>query len=143
LNDAIRDGRDLLLTASGRLRILIVDDNIDAAAMLAMYLEAAGHEIMVEHNGVQGLERARRDKPAVCILDIGLPDMDGNEVARNLRHHPATAGALLIAATGYGGPQDKEKTIAAGFDHHLVKPIDSAELIDLLAAKKVPVPPGR
>ncbi|PIL45687.1 hypothetical protein CR105_06310 [Massilia eurypsychrophila] len=86
-----------------------------------------------EHNGVQGLERALRDKPDACILDIGLPDMDGNELARRLRQHPETAGALLIAATGYGGVQDRENTLAAGFDHHLVKPIDSSPLVDLLA----------
>lgn len=120
--------------AAGRgVRILIVDDNVDAAEMLAMLLEAGGHEVCVEHNGLQGFERALRDKPAVCILDIGLPDMDGNELARRLRQHPDTAGALLIAATGYGGANDREITLAAGFDHHLVKPIDSSALLDLLA----------
>jgi PAS domain S-box-containing protein len=117
------------------LRILIVDDNVDAADMLAMLLEAAGHAVMVEHNALQGLERARRDKPDVCILDIGLPDMDGHELARRLREHGDTASALLIAATGYGGAHDRESTLAAGFDHHLVKPIDSGVLRDLLAPR--------
>ncbi|MES2756125.1 MAG: ATP-binding protein [Pseudomonadota bacterium] len=119
--------------SSRRLRILVVDDNVDAAEMLAMLLEAAGHEVLVEHNALQGLERARRNRPDVCILDIGLPDMDGNELARRLRLHADTAGALLIAATGYGGVHDRESTVAAGFDHHLVKPIDSAVLVGLLA----------
>lgn len=118
---------------SRRLRILIVDDNVDAAEMLAMLLDAAGHEVLVEHDGLKGFERARHDGPAVCILDIGLPDMDGNELARRLRQHPDTAGALLIAATGYGGAHDQEQSLAAGFDHHMVKPIDSSALLDLLA----------
>lgn len=124
--------------ASRGMRILIVDDNVDAADMLAMLLEAAGHEVIVEHNGTRGLERALNDRPAVCILDIGLPDMDGNELARRLRAQQSTAGALLIAATGYGGAHDKDNTLAAGFDHHLVKPIDSAALFELLA----PLVPG-
>ncbi|WLI91183.1 ATP-binding protein [Massilia sp. R2A-15] len=124
------DGRG---AAARKLRILLVDDNVDAAEMLAMLLEAAGHEVLVEHNGARGLERARRDKPAVCILDIGLPDMDGNELARRLRQHHDTAEALLIAATGYGGAHDRGNTLAAGFDHHMVKPVDSAALFDLLA----------
>jgi PAS domain S-box-containing protein len=128
--DAPGDVRD---ASARRLLILIVDDNVDAADMLAMLLEAGGNRVIVEHNGVQGLERALRDRPDACVLDIGLPDMDGNELARRLRQHPETAGALLIAATGYGGAQDRENTLAAGFDHHLVKPIDSSALVDLLA----------
>jgi PAS domain S-box-containing protein len=132
------EAADVTDAFSRRLLILIVDDNVDAADMLAMLLEAAGHQVVVEHNAQQGLQRALRDKPGVCILDIGLPDMDGNELARRMRQHPATAGALLIAATGYGGAQDRESTAAAGFDHHLVKPIDSSALQDLLA----PLLPG-
>ena len=128
-----QDGRNRPLAAANRLRILIVDDNVDAANMLAMFLETDGHEVMVEHKAQCGLERALRDKPAVCILDIGLPDMDGNELARRLRQHPDMAGALLIAATGYGSERDKEKALAAGFDHHMVKPIDSSVLFSLLA----------
>jgi PAS domain S-box-containing protein len=131
--NASSDADDRRGEASRRLLILIVDDNVDAADMLAMLLEAAGHAVIVEHNGLQGVERARRDRPDVCILDIGLPDIDGHELARRLRQHPDTAGALLIAATGYGGVHDRESTLAAGFDHHLVKPIDSSALRDLLA----------
>jgi CheY-like chemotaxis protein len=121
---------------AGQLRILVVDDNVDAAQMLAMYLEAAGHEILVEHRALPGLERALRDRPAVCILDIGLPDMDGTDLARRLRQHPETAGALLIALTGYGSDRDKENALAAGFDHHLVKPVDSSVLAGLLTAAR-------
>jgi CheY-like chemotaxis protein len=127
------DGRPFPAAPQNGCRILIVDDNADAAGMLAMYLEASGHEVMVEHRALKGLERALRERPPVCILDIGLPDMDGNELARRLRQHPDTAGALLIAVTGYGSERDKENALAAGFDHHLVKPVDSTMLAALLA----------
>ena len=130
------EGRNLPLAASDQLRILVVDDNIDAANMLAMFLEAAGHDIMVEHKALPAMQRALRDKPDVCILDIGLPDMDGNELARALRQQPDMAGALMIAATGYGSERDKENALAAGFDHHLVKPIDSSVLFGLLASAR-------
>lgn len=133
MTGAGQDRRQLPLAPSQRQRILVVDDNRDAARMLALLLEAAGHEVMVEHKALAGLQRALRDKPAVCILDIGLPDMDGNELARQLRAQPDLAGALLIAATGYGSDRDKESVLAAGFDHHLVKPIDSSALFTLLA----------
>ncbi|MCC6070915.1 PAS domain S-box protein [Massilia sp. GCM10020059] len=133
---SVQDGRKLPVQPTHRLRILVVDDNVDAARMLAMYLEAAGHEVMVEHKALAGLQRALRDKPAVCILDIGLPDMDGNELARALRRHPDMAGALLVAATGYGSERDRENALAAGFDHHLVKPVNSSVLSGLLAATR-------
>jgi PAS domain S-box-containing protein len=120
--------------ATKPLRILVVDDNVDAAAMLAMMLEAAGHEVLVEHAPEQALVRARETKPQVCLLDIGLPGMDGNELARRLRAQPETAGAMLIAVTGYGQECDRKRTLEAGFDHHLVKPIDTRRLDALLAA---------
>ena len=119
------------------LRVLVVDDNVDAAQMLAMYLGAAGYEVLVEHGALAALARARRDRPAVCILDIGLPDMDGNALARQLRADPGTRGALLIAVTGYGSERDKETAAAAGFDHHLVKPVDAGRLAALLAESVV------
>ncbi|HEY0488412.1 MAG TPA: PAS domain S-box protein [Telluria sp.] len=130
------DGRPLPAALQKGCRILIVDDNVDAAGMLAMYLEASGHEVMVEHRALKGLERAMRERPPVCILDIGLPDMDGNELARRLRQHPDTAAALLIAVTGYGSDRDKEHALASGFDHHLVKPVDSSVLAALLASNR-------
>jgi CheY-like chemotaxis protein len=116
------------------LRILVVDDNVDAAQMLAMYLEAAGHELLVEHLAVPALERALRERPDVCLLDLGLPDMDGNALARRLREQPEMAGATLVAVSGYGSERDKEKALASGFHHHLVKPVDTAALGALLAA---------
>jgi PAS domain S-box-containing protein len=118
--------------AARRLQVLVVDDNVDAATMLAMCLEVAGHCVMVEHRGMAALERATADQPDACILDIGLPDIDGYALARRLRAQPATAGAILIAVTGYGASQDKDNAIAAGFDHHLVKPVDLSVLAALL-----------
>jgi PAS domain S-box-containing protein len=115
------------------LRILVVDDNVDAASMLSMLLEAGGHEVMTEHGARAALARAEAEAPQVCILDIGLPEMDGNELAQRLRAMPQTAGAMLIAVTGYGQENDRKQTLAAGFDHHLVKPVDARELSALFA----------
>lgn len=115
------------------LKLMVVDDNIDAADMLAMYLETSGHEVLVEHASRTALERARREHPDVFMLDIGLPDMDGNELARQLRSIPELASVCLIAVTGYGQEQDREMTTAAGFDHHFVKPVDMSTLTTLLA----------
>lgn len=114
------------------LRILVVDDNEDAAQMLALYLEAIGHQVLIEHSSQLAIVRASLEKPDVCILDIGLPEMDGNELARRLKAEQATAHALFIAVTGYGQEHDRLKTTAAGFDHHLVKPVDVSRLANLL-----------
>jgi CheY-like chemotaxis protein/anti-sigma regulatory factor (Ser/Thr protein kinase) len=118
---------------TGSLRILIVDDNVDAAQMLAMFLEAAGHRVTIEHTPRAALARAQAEAPDVCLLDIGLPDMDGNELARRLRLQAGTRDAVMIAVTGYGQDQDRRNSEAAGFAHHLVKPIDTVKLMGLLA----------
>jgi PAS domain S-box-containing protein len=115
------------------LHILVVDDNEDAAAMIAMLLRALGHHVMVEHSSSKALARAMQDAPQVCVLDIGLPEMDGIELAKRLRAHPETANVLLIALTGYGQDEDRRRTRAAGFDHHLVKPADIKQLLAILA----------
>ena len=115
------------------LRVLVVDDNVDAANMLSTLLEVMGHDVMVEYSARQGLARARASAPDVCLLDIGLPDMDGNALARQLHTLPETKNAMLVAVTGYGQQHDREGTSAAGFDHHLVKPIDMAQLTAILA----------
>jgi CheY-like chemotaxis protein len=99
-----------------------------------MYVGAAGHEVAVEHDPFAALARAGAFAPDACLLDIGLPGMDGHELARRLRAHPATSGALLVAVTGYGQAQDREASRRAGFDHHLVKPVDMGELERILAA---------
>ncbi len=115
-----------------KLGVLVVDDNEDAAHMLAMLLEHAGHEVTTEADPVIALERAQARRPDVYLLDIGLPRMDGYELARRLRASPAGAGATLIALTGYGQPADREKAMQASFDHYLVKPPDPVALERLL-----------
>jgi signal transduction histidine kinase len=116
-----------------RRRLLLVDDNVDAVRLLAMLLESAGHEIIVEHSAKSGLARAQLDAPDACLLDIGLPDMDGNELARQLRAQPETARSTLIAITGYGQEQDRRGTAEAGFDHHFVKPVNIEKLLQVLS----------
>jgi CheY-like chemotaxis protein len=113
-------------------RILLVDDNVDAATMLGMLLDASGHAVTVVHSSSRALESVAVDHFDACLLDIGLPDMDGNELARRLRTDPRAAGCKLIAITGYGQQCDRENTSAAGFDHHLIKPVDMHKLLALL-----------
>ncbi|MBW8901391.1 MAG: response regulator, partial [Massilia sp.] len=115
------------------LRVLVVDDNVDAAATLGMLLEAYGYVACVEHDSHRALERARQQRPDVALLDIGLPEMDGNELARRLRADPQTGAIVLVAVTGYGQEQDRRAAFEAGFDHHLVKPVDMDELARVLA----------
>ena len=115
------------------LQIMIVDDNKDAADMLAMLLEITGHDVVVENSSKRALERTYLQAPNIFLLDIGLPDMDGIELARHLRSHPPTSKAILIAITGYGNEQDRKNTADAGFNHHFVKPVDTEKLISLLA----------
>ena len=120
-------------TVSGGLRLMVVDDNADAASMLAMFLETAGHKVVVEHDSRRALERARSECPEVFLLDIGLPDMDGNELATCLRGLPETANAILVAITGYGQEADHKRSAEAGFDYHLVKPVDMKKLAAILS----------
>jgi CheY-like chemotaxis protein len=122
--DHVRDAEPLQ-AARRPLRVMVVDDNVDAALMLTMLLEAAGHEVTVEHDAYRALERARTDKPDVCLVDIGLPELDGNQLAKRLRSLPESSNAVLIAVTGYGQESDRKNALAAGFDHHLVKPVDT------------------
>ena len=116
------------------LRILVVDDNADSAETLCGLLCAAGHlaTALTDARAVEA--RAALERPEVYILDIGMPDIDGYELARRLRAHPAAAGALMLAVTGYGQPDDKQQALRAGFDHHFVKPVNALQLLDLLHA---------
>ncbi len=125
-------GRDVV-AANAPLKILVVDDNVDAAQMLSMYLTTSGHNVLIEHQSLRALQTARIEKPDVYLLDIGIPEMDGNELAQRLRAHPETAKAVLIAVTGYGQEHDRQKSFASGFDHHMVKPVDMAKLAAVLA----------
>ena len=119
------------LPGSG-LKVLIVDDNQDAAHMLAMYLEVQGHAVSVEYNARAALARAIAEPPQVCLLDIGLPDMDGNQLARSLRQHPQTRDAVLVAISGYGQEPDRALAREAGFNHYFVKPVNAEQLSGLL-----------
>lgn len=119
--------------AAHPLRILVVDDNRDAASTLSMLLEAMGHQVSVEHDPRRALENAEGAPPDVYLLDIGLPGIDGHELAARLRARPENSGATLIALSGYSQERDRDRALAAGFDHHLAKPVDSARLAALLA----------
>jgi CheY-like chemotaxis protein len=116
--------------ASGRKvrRILVVDDNVDGLETLATLLELSGHEVRTASDGPAALTAAAEFRPEVVLLDIGLPGMDGYEVARRLRANPLFNGARLIALTGWGQDSDRDRSHDAGFDLHLVKPVDPAEL---------------
>jgi signal transduction histidine kinase/ActR/RegA family two-component response regulator len=120
------------LPVTNELRIMVVDDNVDAALTLANLLAIMKHEVIVAHSGAEALDRSKAATLDVFILDIGLPDIDGNELARILRARPKTVGVMLIALTGYGQAQDIIQTSEAGFDFHLVKPVDIERLGKLL-----------
>ncbi|MEW6706900.1 MAG: response regulator [Pseudomonadota bacterium] len=114
-------------------RVLVVDDNLDAADTVAMYLEIEGHAVQTAADGAQALTSAATFCPDVVVLDIGLPQLDGYEVARRLRQLAPTRQSLLIALTGYGQKGDQEQALAAGFDCHLVKPADPRILVERIA----------
>lgn len=118
---------------ASRRRILVADDNHDSAESLGMLLELAGHEVRLAYDGQQALESAAGFLPDVMLLDIGLPRLNGFEVASRLRQDRRHDRMLLVAVTGYGTDSDRERTRAAGFDHHLVKPVDPRALGDLIA----------
>jgi signal transduction histidine kinase/ActR/RegA family two-component response regulator len=119
-------------TANGSLRVLIVDDNMDSAESMAVLLRLDGHEVRLAHDGPAALKEARAFRPDVVFLDINLPEMDGYEVARRLRHEPALRGMTLAAMTGYGQEEDRCRTRDAGFHFHFVKPLDFNMLQDFL-----------
>jgi signal transduction histidine kinase len=118
-------------------RVLVVDDNLDAAETMAMLLELAGHEAITAASGPAALESARAWQPELVFLDIGLPGMDGNEVARRLRADPRTSQMVLVALTGWGSDEDKRRSKDAGFDLHLVKPVGPEVVADVLAGLPV------
>ena len=123
------------------LRILLVEDHEDSAEALGHLLRRRGHETFVARDGIRGLEDARALRPDVVLLDIGLPGLDGYEVARRLRENGNAAGVLLVAVSGYGQEADRRRSSEAGFDHHLVKPVKLEELERILALAPRPLPP--
>jgi CheY-like chemotaxis protein len=136
---ATDDRRDLRHPAAmrhspvGQLHVMIVDDNRDAAQTLAELLEAYGYTVSVAHDAPTALEQAAANVPHAFILDIGLPDMDGYTLARELQTFLDTERAVFIALTGYGRDHDREQSTAARFDHHLMKPVDTPRFCALLA----------
>lgn len=119
-------------------RILVVDDNRDSAESLALLLRFTGHEVQTAYEGEAALETARTQRPDVVLLDIGLPRMDGLEVAHRLRHDLALTDALLVALTGYGQEEDRRRSERAGFNAHLVKPVDLDALYELMVHAAIP-----
>jgi CheY-like chemotaxis protein/nitrogen-specific signal transduction histidine kinase len=114
-------------------RVLVVDDNVDLARGLARLLKLLGHEVQIAHDGPAAIETARAFRPEVVLLDIGLPRMDGYQVARRLRAEECGKNARIIAISGYGLEEDRKRSHEAGFDNHLVKPIDFNSLMSLFA----------
>ena len=120
---------------SASRRILVVDDNRDAAESLGMLLEMAGHEVRVANSGKAGLSLAQAFRPDTALLDIGMPDMTGYEVAQSLRHEPWASKLVLIALTGWGQESDRRRAQEAGFDHHLIKPVDPDRLTRVISGE--------
>lgn len=128
------------------VKVLVVEDNVDAAASMAELLEEWGHKPLVAHDGLEAVREAFSFQPEVVLLDIGLPNMDGYQVAQLLREMPDQSSALIVAITGYGQPRDKERAYEVGIDLHLTKPVNMNFLKELLSAyngrPNVPPPPG-
>jgi CheY-like chemotaxis protein len=118
------------------LRILVVDDNVDAGIVLGMLLETGGHRAEVVHSGRDAVEKAGNCLPDIIFLDLGMPEMDGIETARHLRALPGGDRVFLVALTGWGQEKDRQRTREAGFDAHLVKPVDNTALREVLERLK-------
>lgn len=116
-----------------RGRILVVDDSRDGAASLAMLLSVMGNDTRTAHDGLQGVELAEAFRPDLIVLDIGLPKLNGYDACRRIREQPWAKDILIVAATGWGQEEDRRRSQEAGFDHHLVKPVDAAEINKLLS----------
>ncbi len=116
------------------LRVLVVDDNVDTVTTLALLVQESGHDVRTAYDGSAVLEAALDYRPNVVLLDIGLPGLNGFEVAKRLRQQPALQNAVLVAMTGYGRESDRQRSKEAGFDHHLVKPGDFGKVLQILAA---------
>jgi len=130
--------RDLPTIADGRIpgsRVLLVEDNVDAAESMRVLLQLSGHHVEVVHNGKEALPLAREFHPEVVLCDIGLPGLDGYGVARAIREDPSVPTPHMIAITGYGRDEDVRLALEAGFDQHLTKPVDFARLDELLAQR--------
>ncbi|WP_169796560.1 CheR family methyltransferase [Chondromyces crocatus] len=130
LDEPVRSTTQLPKSA---LRVLVVDDNEDSAESLSMLLELTGNDVKMAHDGLSALEMALQHRPDLILLDIGMPGMTGYEVAQKLRQMPALEGVLLVAMTGWGQDEDRRRSKEAGFDHHLVKPVEPSLLWKIVA----------
>ena len=119
--------------AIGPASVIVVEDNADAAESLMLLLELMGLQVRVAGNGNVALAEARTRRPDVMLVDIGLPGMNGYQLARAIRSDPALAGIALVALTGYGQEDDRRQALLAGFDHHLVKPVEVDHIQRLMA----------
>lgn len=124
------------------MKVLVADDNRDAALSLGVLLELSDHEVLIAHDGEDALKIARQAMPDAMILDIGMPRLTGDQVARAVRSEPWGQRVFLVAVTGWGEPEDKERASAAGFDHHLTKPIDVEVMEKLLGDFAARAQPG-
>jgi two-component system CheB/CheR fusion protein len=123
-----------------RHRVLVVDDNVDAAVSLGMLLKLAGQEVRVAYDGPAALRHAVDFRPELVLLDIGMPGMDGYEVCRRIRREGSLEGIMLVALTGWGQDEDRRRSHEAGFDRHIVKPVEPSALQRLLAELPVDAP---
>jgi CheY-like chemotaxis protein/two-component sensor histidine kinase len=122
-------------------RLLVVDDNIDAAESMAIVLRMEGFEVRTAHDGESAIAMATEYQPHVILLDLGMPKMNGYDVARRVRREPWGQQVVLVACTGWGQPEDRRRSKAAGFDHHLVKPVSPESVIDLVGTLSRPKTP--
>jgi CheY-like chemotaxis protein len=124
--------RHELIKHHNRERIMLVDDNVDSVETMADLLVSLGHDVRIAHNGFNALEIAREFSPRIAFLDIGMPGMSGYDLARRLKELPELAGTTLVAVTGWGQEKDRQLSREAGFDHHLVKPVKLAQLLEMI-----------
>jgi CheY-like chemotaxis protein len=129
--------------AGAPLRLLVIEDNEDACETLTTMLTIWGHEVESAPDGIQGVAKALEQRPDAMLVDIGLPKLDGYEVARRTRSELGAKAPTMIAMTGYGQPEDRRRAIDAGFDAHMVKPINAYDLRDRLAAVRSQQKPDR
>jgi CheY-like chemotaxis protein len=126
------------------LQVLIADDNADAAESLGMLLQLEGHVVHIASDGLAALALAEQLRPQVAVLDVGMPGLNGHELAQRLRQEPWGQGMFILAVTGWGQQEDQRLALAAGFDRHFTKPMDPVALLDCLAAwQKDQQGPGR
>jgi CheY-like chemotaxis protein len=123
-------------------RVVIIDDNQDAATTMSMLVEQLGGSARTAHDAASGLATVQEFRPDIVFLDIGMPGMDGYEACRRLRQQPSAQHMVVVAVTGWGRPQDKQRALDAGFDAHLTKPVDPSALASVLGSRGPSGPPG-